>query len=76
MSVTKKNSFEQFLKEVSDLWIRNSRILTDWQIIIQDDIEGFKKWVQKYNLKFENLYFYFSDNPDKDYEEAKKYLNL
>lgn len=71
-----KENFEQFLKEVSDLGyetVENFNWIADYY---SDDIEGFKNVVQKYNLKFENLYFYFSDNQDKDYEEAKKYLEF
>lgn len=71
-----KENFEQFLREVSDLGyetVENFNWIADYYA---DDIGGFKAVVKKYNLKFENLYFYFSDNPEKDYEEAKKYLKF
>lgn len=71
-----KENFEQFLREVSDLGyetVENFNWIADYYA---DDIEGFKAVVKKYNLKFENLYFYFSDDPEKDYEEAKKYLKF
>lgn len=71
-----KENFEQFLREVSDLGyetVENFNWIADYYA---DDIEGFKNVVSKYNLKFENLYFYFSNNPEKDYEEAEKYVKF
>ena len=32
--------------------------------------------VAKYGLKFENLYFYFSNDPEKDYQDALHYLEF
>ncbi|MDD3794562.1 MAG: sugar phosphate isomerase/epimerase [Lachnospiraceae bacterium] len=71
-----KENFEQFLREVSDLGyetVENFNWIADYY---GDDIEGFKQTVLKYNLKFENLYFYFSNDPEKDYLEVEKYLKF
>lgn len=69
-----KQNFEQFLREVSNLGyqtVENFSFIADYYA---DDVDGFKKVVADYGLKFENLYFYFSNDPEKDYEAAKKYI--
>lgn len=69
-----KENFEQFLREVSNLGyetVENFSFIADYYA---DDVEGFKKVVAKYGLKFENLYFYFSNDEEKDYKEAEKYI--
>lgn len=71
-----KENFERFLREVSDLGyqtVENFNWIADYY---KDDVEGFKKVVDKYGLAFENLYFYFSDDPEKDYAEALRYLEF
>lgn len=71
-----KENFERFLRDVSDLGyetVENFNWIADYYA---DDIEGFKAVVAKYNLKFENLYFYFSEDPEKDYQEALRYLEF
>lgn len=71
-----KENFERFLRDVSDLGyetVENFNWIADYYA---DDIEGFKAVVAKYNLKFENLYFYFSQDPEKDYQEALRYLEF
>jgi inosose dehydratase len=69
-----KKNFEQFLREVSNLGyqtVENFSFIADYYA---DDVDGFKKVVADYGLKFENLYFYFSNDAEKDYEAAKKYI--
>ncbi|HEX2946088.1 MAG TPA: sugar phosphate isomerase/epimerase family protein [Clostridia bacterium] len=69
-----KENFEQFLREVSNLGyetVENFSFIADYYA---GDVEGFKKTVASFGLKFENLYFYFSNDAEKDYEDAKKYI--
>lgn len=69
-----KENFEQFLREVSNLGyetVENFSFIADYYA---EDVQGFKEIVAKYGLKFENLYFYFSDNAERDVEDAKKYI--
>lgn len=71
-----KENFERFLRDVSDLGyetVENFNWIADYYV---DDIEGFKAVVAKYHLKFENLYFYFSNDSEKDYQEALRYLEF
>lgn len=71
-----KENFERFLRDVSDLGyqtVENFNWIADYYA---DDVQGFIDVVAKYGLKFENLYFYFSDDPEKDYEEALKYIDF
>ncbi len=69
-----KENFEQFLREVSNLGyetIENFSFIADYYA---DDVQGFKDVVKKYNLDFQNLYFYFTEDEAADCEEVKKYI--
>lgn len=71
-----KENFEQFLREVSDLGyetVENFSFIADYYA---DDVDGFKAVVEKYGLKFENLYFYFTNDEAADCENAKKYIEF
>lgn len=68
--------FEQFLKEAADLGyetIENFSFLADYYMGQEKEL---KELVEHYGLKFENLYFYFSNDAEKDLEKAKKYLEF
>ncbi len=76
MSSNQKRDFEQALREVSDLGfqtIENFNFIAD---LYQDDTDGFNALLKKYGLEFANLYFYYSEDWDKDFEEAKKYISF
>ena len=61
-----KENFERYLRDISDLGYETAENFNWIADYYADDIEGFKQVVNKYGLKFENLYFYFSDDPEKD----------
>lgn len=68
--------FEQFLKEAADLGyetIENFSFLADYYMGQEKEL---KELVDRYGLKFENLYFYFSNDAEKDLEKAKQYLDF
>ena len=71
-----KENFERYLRDISDLGYETAENFNWIADYYADDIEGFKQVVNKYGLKFENLYFYFSDDPEKDYQEALRYLEF
>ena len=71
-----KKYFEQFLLEVSNLGyetVENFSFLADYY---KGQEEELLEQVNRYGLKFENLYFYFSDDPEKDVEKAKEYIKF
>ena len=69
-----KENFEQFLREVSNLGYETVEDFSFIADYYEDDVQGFKDVVAKYGLKFENLYFYFTDDEAADCENAKKYI--
>ncbi|MEG0897890.1 MAG: sugar phosphate isomerase/epimerase, partial [Ruthenibacterium sp.] len=69
-----KENFEQFLREVSNLGYETVEDFSFIADYYENDEDGFMSLLQKYNLKFENLYFYFSDDAEKDYANAEKYI--
>ena len=71
-----KENFERYLRDIADLGYETAENFNWIADYYADDIEGFKQVVDKYGLKFENLYFYFSDDPEKDYQEALRYLEF
>lgn len=76
MSENHKRDFEQYLREVADLGYETTENFNFIADYYAGDVEGFKAVVKKYGLKFSNLYFYFSDDPEKDVAEAKRYLEF
>lgn len=76
MSDNHKRDFEQYLREVADLGYETTENFNFIADYYKDDWEGFKAVVAKYGLKFANLYFYFSDDPEKDVAEAERYLEF
>ena len=71
-----KKYFEQFLLEVSNLGyetVENFSFLADYY---KDQEAELMDQVDRYGLKFENLYFYFSNDPEKDIEKAKVYIEF
>lgn len=71
-----KENFEQFLREVSNLGYETAENFSFIADYYEDDVQGFKDVVAKYNMKFENLYFYFTDDEAADCENAKKYVSF
>ena len=67
--------FEQFLKEAADLGyevVENFAFITDY---FDNDAEKVKA-LEKYNLELANLYLHFSDDPEKDYAKAEKFVDF
>ncbi|HHT73017.1 MAG TPA: TIM barrel protein [Firmicutes bacterium] len=68
--------FEQFLKEAADLGyevVENFAFITDY---FDNDAEKVKGLLEKYNLELANLYLHFSDDPEKDYAKAEKFVDF
>ena len=71
-----KKYFEQFCLEASNLGyetIENFSFLADYY---KDEADVLKEQFERYGLKFENLYFYFSNDFDADVEKAKGYIEF
>lgn len=71
-----KKYFEQFCLEASNLGyetIENFSFLADYY---KDEADLLKEQFERYGLKFENLYFYFSNDFDADVEKAKGYIEF
>jgi len=71
-----KADFEQALREISDLGYQTVENFNWFAECYEDDIEGFKAVLDKYNLEFVNLYHYFSGNFEEDYKKAERYCKF
>lgn len=68
--------FEQFLREVSDLGyqeVENFAFIMDY---FDGDAKRVKELLDKYGLKMANLYQHYSDDDEKDYENAIKFIGF
>ena len=68
--------FEQFLREVSDLGyeeVENFAFIMDY---FDGDAKRVKELLDKYNLKMASLYQHYSDDEEKDYENAIKFIGF
>ncbi len=68
--------FEQFLREVADLGyeeVENFAFILDF---FDGDAGKVKALLDKYNLKMANLYQHFTDDDEKDFENALKYVGF
>ncbi len=66
--------FEQFLREAADLGyqeVENFAFITDY---FDNDASRVKELLDKYGLKMANLYQHFSDDDEKDFENALKFV--
>jgi inosose dehydratase len=71
-----KYEFEQFLKEVSHLGyeaVENFAFITKY---FDNDAAAVKELLDKYHLEMANLYLHYSDDPEKDYENAVAYTDF
>ncbi len=68
--------FEQFLKEASHLGyqaVENFAFITKY---FDNDAAAVKALLDKYGLEMANLYLHYSDDPEKDYENAVAYADF
>lgn len=68
--------FEQFLKEVADLGyecVENFAFISDY---FDNDALKLKGLLDRYGLELVNMYQHFSDEPEKDYENALRYVDF
>lgn len=68
--------FEQFLREVSDLGyeeVENFAFIMD---CFDGDAKRVKELLDRYHLKMANLYQHYSDDADKDYENAIRFIGF
>ncbi|HSK68406.1 MAG TPA: sugar phosphate isomerase/epimerase [Candidatus Limnocylindria bacterium] len=68
--------FEQFLREVSDLGyqeVENFAFILDY---FDGDAGRVKALLDQYGLRMANLYQHFSDDDEKDFENALKYVGF
>ena len=68
--------FEQFLKEIADLGYETAENFSFLADYYKGQETEFVALVEKYGLKFENLYFYFSDDPEFDLKKAAEYIEF
>ena len=68
--------FEQFLKEAAHLKyqaVENFAFITKY---FDNDAAAVKALLDKYGLEMANLYLHYSDDPEKDYENAVAYADF
>lgn len=68
--------FEQFLKEAAHLKyqaVENFAFITKY---FDNDAAAVKALLDKYGLEMANLYLHYSDDPEKDYENAVAYAGF
>ncbi len=71
-----KENVERYLREVSDLGYQIAE-LPNWVVnCYADNFQEFVDVINKYEMKFENLYFYFSDDPERDYDAALRDIEI
>lgn len=71
-----KWEFEQFLKEVADLGyeaVENFAFITKY---FDNDADAVNELLEKYDLELVNLYLHYSNDHEKDYENAVKYVDF
>lgn len=71
-----KWEFEQFLKEVADLKyeaVENFAFITEY---FDNDADEVNRLLEKYNLELANLYLHYSEDPEKDYQNAVEYVDF
>jgi len=71
-----KEMYEQFLREISDIGYETAENFDFISDVFADDVEGFVELHKKYNVKFENLYFYYTDDPEKDWANVHKSIKF
>lgn len=71
-----KWEFEQFLKEVADLGYEAVENFAFIKKYFDGDAAAIKELLDKYNLEMANLYLHYSDDPEKDYENAVEYVDF
>lgn len=69
-----KENFEQFLREISNLGYETAENFSFIADYYDDDVQGFIDTMKRFHVKFENLYFYFSDDAEADERNAVKYI--
>jgi inosose dehydratase len=71
-----KWEFEQFLKEVKDLGYQAVENFAFIAKYFDGDASAVKALMDKYGLELANLYLHYSDDPEADYESAKKCVDF
>ena len=71
-----KRDFEQFLREVSDLGYKTIENFDFTVNYFKDDEISLVALCKKYSLEFANLYFYFTNDAQDDYEKAVRCIDF
>ncbi len=71
-----KWEFEQFLKEVADLRYDAVENFAFIKKYFDGDAGAIKELLDKYNLEMANLYLHYSEDPEKDYQNAVEYVDF
>lgn len=63
--------YEQYIKDIADLGYQTAENFEFISKLYENRTDWFNDLHNKYNVKFENLYFYYTNDPKADIEKAR-----